>query len=40
MLFTCVAPHTKSKWLPIDGFLASNLYFFTCAAPHTKAMGS
>jgi hypothetical protein len=28
-LFTCVAPHTKSKGLPIDGLLLSkNLVFF------------
>jgi hypothetical protein len=27
MLFTCVAPHTKSKVLSIGGPLTSNLYF-------------
>jgi hypothetical protein len=40
MFFTCVAPHTKSKELPIDGHLSSKkLILFTRVAPHTKSKG-
>jgi hypothetical protein len=36
MLFICVAPHTKSKGLPIGSFLLSKNYiFFTRIAPCT-----
>jgi hypothetical protein len=37
-LFTRVAPHTKSKWLPISGLLLSKkLMLFTRIAPRTKS---
>jgi hypothetical protein len=40
MLFTRVAPHTKSKGLPISGLLLSkNLIFFTRVTPHIKSKG-
>jgi hypothetical protein len=40
MLFTCVAPHTESKGLPIDGpLLIKKLILFTCVALHTKSKG-
>jgi hypothetical protein len=32
MLFTCAAPHTKSKWLPIGGPLASNTFLLKTIA--------
>jgi hypothetical protein len=39
-LFTCVAPHTKSKGLPIGGLLFSKkLSLFICVAPYTKSKG-
>jgi hypothetical protein len=43
MLFTCVAPHTKSKGLPIDGLLLykkrEKSMLFTRVAPRTKSKG-
>jgi hypothetical protein len=40
MLFTRVAPRTKSKRLPIDGpLLSEKLMFFTRLAPCTKSKG-
>jgi hypothetical protein len=40
MLFTCVAPRTKSKGLPIGGpLLSKKLMLFTRVAPHTKSKG-
>jgi hypothetical protein len=39
-LFTCVAPHIKSKGLSIDSLLLNKkLSLFTCVAPHTKSKG-
>jgi hypothetical protein len=39
MLFTCVAPRTKSKGLPIGGPLFSKNMLFTRVAPRTKSKG-
>jgi hypothetical protein len=41
MLFTRVAPHTKSKGLLIDDplFSKKKLMLFTCVAPRTKSKG-
>jgi hypothetical protein len=40
MLFTRVAPRTKSKGLPIGGLLLSKKFIlFTCVAPCTKSKG-
>jgi hypothetical protein len=41
MLFTCVAPHTKSKGLQIGGPLLTHqkFIFFTHVAPRTKSKG-
>jgi hypothetical protein len=39
-LFTCVAPYTESKGLPIGGpLLSKNLGFFICVASHIKSKG-
>jgi hypothetical protein len=36
MLFTCVAPHTNSKGLPIDSLLAKTYVFYTRSTAYKK----